>query len=89
MTMWPQRNPGHQRLAVPASMFPWWSSGSFLCLDPLSPLWTCSHFTLLFQGFDDVALTPGKAAMIIHNYEVWTGHIVSMAKIESGYCRNA
>ena len=23
--------------------------------------------------------------MIIHNYEVWTGHVVSMAELESGY----
>ena len=30
---------------------------------------------------------PGEAAMIIHNYEVWTGHIVSMAELESGYLK--
>ena len=30
---------------------------------------------------------PGEAAMIIHNYEVQTGHVVSMAKLESGYLK--
>ena len=30
---------------------------------------------------------PGKAAMIIHNYEVRTGHVVSMAELESGYLK--
>ena len=32
-----------------------------------------------------MALTPGEAAMVIHNYEVPTGHVVSMAELESGY----
>ena len=56
-------------------------------LSPLSPLWTCSHFTFSFQGFDGIALTPGEAAMIIHNYEVRTGHVVSMTELESGYLK--
>ena len=30
---------------------------------------------------------PGEAAMIIHNYEVRTGHVVSMAELESGYLK--
>ena len=30
---------------------------------------------------------PGEAAMIIHNYEVRTRHVVSMAKLESGYLK--
>ena len=46
-----------------------------------------SHFTFPFQGFDNVALMPGEAAMIIHNYEVRTGHVVSMAELESGYLK--
>ena len=27
------------------------------------------------------------AAMVIHNFEVWTGHVVSMAELESGYLK--
>ena len=46
-----------------------------------------SHFIFLFQGFDGVALTPGKATMVIHNYEVRTGHLVSMTELESGYLK--
>ena len=57
-------------------------------LYPLSPLWTRSHFAFSFQGFDDVALMPGEAAMIIHNYEVRTGHVVSMSELESGYLKS-
>ena len=34
-----------------------------------------------------MALTPGKATMVIHNYEVRTGHVVSMAELESGYLK--
>ena len=30
---------------------------------------------------------PGEAALIIHNYEVRTGHIVSMAELENGYLK--
>ena len=26
--------------------------------------------------------------MIIHNYEVWTGHVVSMVELESGYLKD-
>ena len=40
-----------------------------------------SHVILSFQGFDDVA------AMVIHNFEVRTGHVVSMAELESGYLK--
>ena len=39
------------------------------------------------QGFDDVALMPGEATMVVHNYEVQTGHVVSMAELESGYLK--
>ena len=46
-----------------------------------------SHITFLFQGFDNVALTPGKATMVIHNFEVQTGHVVSMAELEGGYLK--
>ena len=31
---------------------------------------------------------PGEAAMIIHNYEVRTGHVVSMAELENGYLKD-
>ena len=39
------------------------------------------------QGFDDVALMPGEAAMVIHNFENWTGHTISMAELESGFLK--
>ena len=38
----------------------------------------------LLQGFDDVALTPGKATMVIHHFENRTGHTVSMSDFLKG-----
>ena len=34
-----------------------------------------------------MALTPGKAAMVIHNFKVQTGHVVCMAELEGGYLK--
>ena len=71
---------------------------SFCAHIPIVVTWIVSSFILfLLYGhvvillflsrFDDVALTPGEATMIIHNYEVRTGHVVSMTELESGYLK--
>ena len=53
----------------------------------LSPLDNVVTWSFYLQGFNDVTLTPGEAAMVIHNYEVRTGHVVSMAELEGGYLK--
>ena len=89
MAVCPQRNAGDRHLLlICLPSFSSWSFGSFptsfffLLLDNVV---TQSFY--YSQGFDDVALTPGEAAMVIHNYEVWTGHVVSMEELESGYLK--
>ena len=34
-----------------------------------------------------MALTPGEAAMVLHNFENQTGHIISIAELESGFLK--
>ena len=53
----------------------------------LSPLDNVVTWFFYLQGFNDVTLMPGEAVMVIHNYEVRTGHVVSMAELEDGYLK--
>ena len=57
----------------------------FLFLYSLSII--VNQFFLFLQGFDDVALTPGEVAMVIYNFENWTGNTISMAELESGFLK--
>ena len=72
---------------ISSPQFSLWSFELFPLFFFFFPLDNVVTLSFSLQGFDDVALMPGEAAMVIHNYKVQTGHVISMAELESAYLK--